>query len=338
MDEAFHLQPHTHVSSKKVVDVGGIRTMVYGLEELPKRCKAVGVLYLAHPRLQNYMYTEYLAHELLSRCREAAVDRSPEADQRDLPATNTGIEALKASRPHVTRTDSHTSRRHSYTPWTNYIAVTFDLRNHGSRTLTAQRSLDWEAGNDTHAVDMMSIIDGSTDDLLLVMQYLPAVLDAQLRNVAPKWYNIVSGVSLGGHIAWRSVARNKDQDIFAIAPIIGSPSMRTLFEDRLDQHRQKTGSLKNTNPQCQYLIPEPLKDIIARDDARVFDMSTDTHVFIATGEDDALVKDSYSHEWIEHFKKNGGSPEYVCQEGVGHVCTNYMVTRLAEWIVRITSG
>lgn len=70
MEPRFSLPSDTPLSSKKELVIGGVRTYVYGLDEL--KCSIddnIAILYLAHNRTRTYKVTEGVAHEVLHRYR-----------------------------------------------------------------------------------------------------------------------------------------------------------------------------------------------------------------------------------------------------------------------------
>ena len=114
LNPRFSLPDTTPRSSKTTLVIGGIQLYVYGLDELryPNGLDGrIAVLHLAHMRTRTYAVTEAMAHEILHRCR--SLDQS--------------------------------SRR------MEVIAVTMDMRNHGSREVDAQANRTWKEGNEQHA-------------------------------------------------------------------------------------------------------------------------------------------------------------------------------------------
>lgn len=77
------------------------------------------------------------------------------------------------------------------------LAVTFDARNHGDRTVDREKNGSWNEGNPTHAQDMYAIQVGTSQDVSFLITFLPAFLfpegKMRIENV------VVAGVSLGGH-------------------------------------------------------------------------------------------------------------------------------------------
>jgi hypothetical protein len=110
MEPRFTLPATTPLSSKCELVIGGVKTYIYGLDEM-KRSSGVGigVIYLAHMRTRTYLVTEAIAHEILHRYR----------------------------------TDERKKKR-------ELIAVTIDMRNHGEREVSKNANLTWSDGNENH--------------------------------------------------------------------------------------------------------------------------------------------------------------------------------------------
>lgn len=101
--------------------IAGIRTTVYGLEDLPKEVKSVACLWLLHPRLQTQECMAPIAATTLTEW-------------------NNRLQNTK----------------HKGRP-TGLIAVSFDQRNHGTREVDNLANEAWRSGNESHAQDMFSI-------------------------------------------------------------------------------------------------------------------------------------------------------------------------------------
>ena len=107
--------------SKKVYPIAGIRTTVYGLDELSPEIKNVACLWLLHPRLQTQACMEPIAASTIGSWNQRL-------RQMQNPGHSIGL-----------------------------IAVSFDQRNHGSREIDALANEAWRSGNKRHAQDMFSI-------------------------------------------------------------------------------------------------------------------------------------------------------------------------------------
>lgn len=104
--------------SKKTFLIAGLKTIVYGLDELNTEHKNVACLWLLHARLQTQESMEPLASTVLKSWNDRVKSR--------------GGEAL------------------------GLIAASLDQRNHGSRLLEPRANEAWKSGNPTHAQDMFS--------------------------------------------------------------------------------------------------------------------------------------------------------------------------------------
>lgn len=151
--------------SKKTFTIAGVRTTVFGLEELKPDVQDLACLWLLHPRLNTQASMEPLATSIIQ--------------------------------DHVRRFVQGTER-----PSARLIVVSFDQRNHGSREVDRLANETWSAGNKSHAQDMFSIYNGTSVDVSLLITHLPAyVFPASTYSITT---NMVCGVSLGGHSAWVS--------------------------------------------------------------------------------------------------------------------------------------
>lgn len=83
------------------------------------------------------------------------------------------------------------------------MVILIDQRNHGARMLEEKKNLSWDEGNISHAQDLFSTIEGTTQDVSLILSYLPSILfpNDEMKIVQ---YG-VSGISLGGHVCWLSL-------------------------------------------------------------------------------------------------------------------------------------
>lgn len=325
------LTKDTVLSSHHELQIGGIQTHVYGIEQAFKLIdnqpsKPWVVLHLVHPRTRSYTYTETLAHLVLSQYYH----RQDEAPLPEYPM----------------------------------IAITFDLPNHGSRKLDDLCNEDWAGNNPTHAQDMFSNIRGSVQNVELVMRFLPAYLQVSFidqnpqYNVAPpsRIIDIVSGVSLGAYVAWQVAAGGK---VKASIPIIGTPYLtfmllhrRLMQANKLSPQEADEVLFKLNKPLYELSVqevydqvfkedassywPETLHNIVAETDREVFtDLNpSKTPMLIINSQDDPLVPARFTTPWI---KASGIFPESILfeQPGVGHVCTQHMVDQLSQYLIKI---
>lgn len=235
-------------------------------------------------------------------------------------------------------------------PQVPLIAVTFDLRNHGSRLLYEQKNLDWKRGNDTHGVDMVSSIRGIVEDLKVTMDFLPAYLDLErhldkeLRKVLDTKIthtNIVLGYSLGAHAAIR-FAHKYPELVAVVNPVIGCFNLSSLLVERLRQVPALDKKwfyfnyleLDLTQEQQRH-YPEALHTLLSLEDTDIFEKFPFgvVKLFFSFGAEDKLVPPEYSRLWVDlGLSSNSDSASFV-QEKTGHNVTMEMIDAFTTWLV-----
>ncbi|WEW60394.1 hypothetical protein PRK78_005879 [Emydomyces testavorans] len=194
--------------SKKEFVIGGILCAIYGLEELPPYCRHVSCLYVLHARGGTMQSMESIAASAITDWNERLRRGKVAACQQ-----NKGL-----------------------------IAVCFDQRNHGTREVDRLRNEAWKQGNSTHAQDMFSIFNGTARDVSQIMDGIGCyVFPKGDREIT---YNLVLGVSLGGHAAWHCLFH--EPRIKAAVIGIGCPDYVSLMSDRA--RLSKLPSWRNSNP------------------------------------------------------------------------------------------
>lgn len=221
---------------------------------------------------------------------------------------------------------------------TELIGVAFDCRNHGSREVDAFREKSWPE-NPTHAVDMLSDVIGTAQDFVTVAEFLPAYL--------PKYssfYNIMSGISLGGHTVWR-VANIAPELFQAYLPIIGCPALSGLLPARLQIELPKEIADSNepvappviekyaTAQQKEYW-PIPAAKLAYLNDVGIdkIDVS-DKHFLILNGELDPLVLNKYTLPWVKSHKSD--RVQFHAQDNAGHQLSPEMIEKINKWLLEV---
>lgn len=195
-------------------------------------------------------------------------------------------------------------------------------------------------------MDLVSMISGSAQDFKLVLDYLPAYLPR-----FSKFYNIMAGVSLGGHTAWRISSLASPGQIHAYCIVVGSPRISDLLVDRLGICAQVTRGDKYSqdsnyddlqglmNPEQQNRWPRALANVVSRDDRKVTDdFPTDVPLLLCNGVHDKLVPAKHTASWVDNRrrknKENGVDQDitFFVQENTGHSCTKEMVAMMAVWL------
>ncbi|KAJ5536512.1 hypothetical protein N7513_009698 [Penicillium frequentans] len=239
------------------------------------------------------------------------------------------------------------------------IAVTMNMRNHGDREVDPQANKTWKNGNENHAyvpilmlrnismnakldsMDLVSMISGSAQDFKLVLDYLPTYFPQFTR-----FYNIMFGVSLGGHTAWRIASLTSPGQFHAYAMVVGCPSLSTLLLSRLGIDPtignspgepfdyEKLRQAMNSTQQKRW--PRALAEIVNQDDQQVTDeFPDDVPLLLCNGKYDKLVPAKYTAAWVEERQKRSGGKQditFFVQDNTGHSCTKEMVAMTAEWL------
>lgn len=311
----------------QVRSVGGFNTYLYGLDSIPtgtQRVNKLVVVYVMHPRLSDHTFSERIIRDWLS--------------------------------PYTTKEEDEQNEENQVTA----IGVTFDLRNHGERLIDAVWNEDWGSKghieNPHHAVDMMSCIDGSVQDITLVMDYLPDLLPFKVD----EYVNVVAGVSLGGHIAWRFAAYHPYR-VQALIPVVACPSLGLMMVHRfckqvlglkegqfpsadeavLELQQAQTGleaykaiGTKTSNHEEQKYFPvSQFERTVATDIELETRFPAGLPTLLLCGETDRLVPCIYTKRWV-NINDTNADVELFIQPDTGHMCTPEMVEYARGWLER----
>jgi pimeloyl-ACP methyl ester carboxylesterase len=166
--------PTTPVS-QRTYPIAGIATTVLGLDELPKGCQNVSVIYLLHPRLQRA--------------------------ETMLPLGTLLVNSWNTRRAHLP--PGHPSAE------LGLLCVTCDQRNHGGRLVNEVANGSWRDGNPRHAQDMYGSYAGTAADVSLLIDHLGSYVfeDFESHRYPEIVENYALGISLGGHACWHLLMR-----------------------------------------------------------------------------------------------------------------------------------
>lgn len=185
------------------------------------------------------------------------------------------------------------------------------------------------------------MISGSAQDFKLIMDYLPSYLP-QFTHL----HNVMAGVSLGGHTAWRMASLVDPNQIEAYAMVVGCPTLGELLLSRLGISEEMSHSsyddLSKVMTETQRRRwPRELHKLVMQDDRKLADVfPSDVPVLLCNGAVDPLVPPQYTSDWVEKRKQKQKLDESVIdenmrlfvQENTGHSCTKEMVALIAEWL------
>jgi pimeloyl-ACP methyl ester carboxylesterase len=194
------------------------------------------------------------------------------------------------------------------------------------------------------------MISGSAQDFKLMLDYLPAYLPQFTR-----LHNIMGGVSLGGHTAWRmaTMAAATHGQIKGFAMVVGCPNLTSLLLGRLGIDAASLGCKleeldtvsydrleKVMNEEQKRRWPRALADMIRGEDAKVYkDFPSNVPLLLCNGFQDRLVPAFYTAAWLEKRrllppdgKKKEDNVHFFVQKNTGHSCTKEMVALIATWL------
>lgn len=237
------------------------------------------------------------------------------------------------------------------------VCVTFDSRNHGERLISLERNRAWKLGNQTHALDMVSDLDGTVEDLKLIMNHLPLYLNLEYYvdpvvkddlGINIKYVNAIAGVSLGGHTVIRFASKYPDL-VDIMMPFLGLVDLSTLLINRLlktplddplyDRRRFyfNYDELNLSDEQKQVQYPEFFHKYLAQRDLQIFEEfpMSKIKLFAAFGADDTLVPPKLLTVWCELYINTNEASAFIIEEGVGHDVTDDMIKKASEWLARV---
>jgi len=201
------------------------------------------------------------------------------------------------------------------------VIATFDNRNHGQRAIDDISIQDWKAGNPKHAQDMLSMIDGITLDVRTVIKFLESYVGGTF---VPTQF-IMTGLSLGGHVAWNVLA--EEPLVKTAVPIIGSPDLTHLLLDRLGGYKSAAEVPPGTKE-----WPESIARLYQARDESVTKISG-KRILILNGALDPLVPSRFTRPWVqEHGDQNDVT--FVEQADTGHWLSHQMMDRMVDWLFK----
>lgn len=190
-------------------------------------------------------------------------------------------------------------------------------------------------------MDLLSMISGSAQDFKLILDYLPAYLPQFSR-----FHNIMAGVSLGGHTAWRMASLVDPGQIEGYAMVVGCPSLTPLLLSRLGIDEASTDGetmsyddlLQRMTEEQRRRWPKVLADIVERSDMNIAERSPmKVPMLLCNGAVDPLVPAKYTQAWVDRRTQvdKRDLVRLFVQENTGHSCTKEMVALIASWLTDV---
>ncbi|KAL7748837.1 hypothetical protein RI367_005750 [Sorochytrium milnesiophthora] len=227
------------------------------------------------------------------------------------------------------------------TPATHIIAVTFDMRNHGTRLVESKANYSWREPtpdgrierNMEHAYEMYAVQYGSAKDVSFLIDVLPPFLQAR-GLVAERWG--VAGISLGAHAALIAVANEERLDV--AVSIVGCADYETLMTGRYERLQQH----EKTVPPFSVLFPSSMRAMLQQVDPvhRVAQHPLSAKLLFLAGGEDKLVPVQCSQKFFdvvhEQYKQRDMADRVRCvvDPPATHECSQLMAQECMQWIGR----
>ena len=189
-------------------------------------------------------------------------------------------------------------------------------------------------------MDLLSMISGSAQDFKLILDFLPSLLPQFTQ-----FHNIMAGVSLGGHTAWRMASLAAPGQIEGYAIVVGCPNLAALLLSRLGVDTRAISMdasydelEKAMTEEQKRRWPRRLAELVNSNDRKVADeFPADVPILLCNGAVDPLVPAPYTASWVDSRRqiKGGNTSDRVrfyVQENTGHSCTKEMVALIASWL------
>lgn len=196
-------------------------------------------------------------------------------------------------------------------------------------------------------MDLISTISASAQDFKLILDYLPTYFP-QFTN----FYNILLGISLGGHTAYRIASLLSPSQIQGFAIVVGCPTLGSLLLSRLGLDPSALSTTVSELGDVPYdqleavmtkeqrrRWPRALAEIMQKGDRTVYEQfPADVPLLLCNGKQDPLVPTYFTEKWLQKRRESlftpveDGNVELFVQDNTGHSCTKEMVAMIADWI------
>lgn len=198
------------------------------------------------------------------------------------------------------------------------LVVCLDQRNHGARRVNPQCMPSYR--DPMRPADMLTVVSGGVQDYTLVMDFLASYLWPTDERRITRW--MASGVSMGGHVMWRIL--RSDPRVRVGVPIISIPPERLGTLLSIASEREGLlGTEKKPYPEGvrnAYDVPTPKGAYRGK------------KILCLYGSADAMVPYALGKNKLrEIMQENRGDVQFWIEPDMGHVCSQEMVKRAADW-------
>ena len=199
-------------------------------------------------------------------------------------------------------------------------------------------------------MDLLSTISASAQDFKLILDYFPSYFPQFTH-----FHNVLLGISLGGHTAYRLASLLSPNQIQGFAIVVGCPTIGSLLLSRLGLDASALGITVSELGFVSYdrlevvmtkeqkrRWPRALAEIVQKDDRTVFEcFPMDVPSLVCNGKQDPLVPTYFTEKWLDKRREKmlvaseERNIEFFVQENTGHSCTKEMVAMIAGWVGNI---
>ncbi|EJT50316.1 hypothetical protein A1Q1_00421 [Trichosporon asahii var. asahii CBS 2479] len=198
------------------------------------------------------------------------------------------------------------------------LVVCLDQRNHGQRRVNPKCMPSYRDA--MRPADMLTVVQGGVQDYTMVMDFLPSYLWPTDERTVDRW--MVSGVSMGGHVMWRIL--RSDPRVRVGVPIISIPPERLGTLLTIASEREGLlGTKEKPHPRgVREGYAEPTAPGAYRG----------KKILCLYGSADAMVPYALGKNKLrEIMQENRGDVQFWIQPDMGHVCSQEMVKKAADW-------
>lgn len=162
--------------------------------------------------------------------------------------------------------------------------------------------------------------DGTVSDIKAVIKFLKVYVE---DTFTPTEF-AVSGLSLGGHVAWDILAN--ERTVNAAIAIVGSPNLTDMLVERLSKSND---AIANSVDPTKW--PESVARMYQARDQKVAQIEG-KKILILNGALDTLVPSKFTLPWVEKYGDRNDVTLCVLED-TGHWLSLEMIGRIVDWVL-----